>query len=177
MIQENRAAWKYIFHEDLYIVNGPDEVKMDTDMAMEEPGPHIQSAETADVPSPVKYLGSNKKSVLILVNDTESAFLNEKDLAFLMRIVESGLKLSKTDIAVVNALKYQYHQIFDEVHHRYLMAFGKHQTALIPDAKKYSPIDHEGVKVLLADDLRGLADDREKKGIFWKALQTMFEIS
>jgi hypothetical protein len=43
--------------------------------------------------------------------------------------------------------------------------------------KKYSPIDHEGVKVLLADDLRGLADDREKKGIFWKALQTMFEIS
>jgi hypothetical protein len=177
-MEREQEFLKYIYHDDLYIIDEPAVAPAETqDLQKEVDTSSKQEEEMVNEPSPVKYLGSNNKGILILVNDPDSEFLNEKDLGFLMRIVESGLKYSKTDIAIVNCVKFPYWQIFDEIHHTFLIAFGNHQADCLQGKSKYQLLDNEGIKVLIADDLHLMGDDKEKKGQLWKALQRMFEIN
>lgn len=178
-MEKQEAYLKYIYHEDLYIINEPP-VALEEPQELQEEVEDLSSGQERELvnePSPVKFLGSNNKGILILVNDADSEFLNERDLGFLMRIVESGLKYSKTDIAIVNCVKFPYWQIFDEIHHTFLIAFGNHQTEVLQGKSKYQVSDNDGIKVLLADDLGSMEDDKEKKGQLWKALQSMFDIN
>jgi len=178
-MEKQEAYLKYIYHEDLYIINEPP-VALEEPQELQEEVEDLSSGQERELvnePSPVKFLGSNNKGILILVNDADSEFLNERDLGFLMRIVESGLKYSKTDIAIVNCVKFPYWQIFDEIHHTFLIAFGNHQTEVLQGKSKYQVSDNDGIKVLMADDLGSMEDDKEKKGQLWKALQSMFDIN
>lgn len=174
-MDDNAAYLKYIFNDDIYIIDEPEQGET-TEEAQEistaQPGP-----EEINEPHPVKFLGSNNKGILILVNETESEFLNQHDLDFLMRIIESGLKYSKLDIAVVNCVRHPYWQIFDEVHHSYLIAFGNHKTKLLDGQSKYNIHENDGIRILIADSLQELESDKEKKTMLWKALQRMFDLN
>jgi hypothetical protein len=174
-MEEFSPFLKYIYQEDIYLIDEP-AVLHDNDAAQESAEP-VNMQEEVHEPQPVKYLGSNNKGILILVNDTESEFLNSKDLDFLMRIIESGLKLSKTDIGVVNCLKNPYSQIFDELHHSHIIAFGNHQTEKLNGKTRSEVVEEDGIKILLADELKDLEDDRDRKTVLWKALQRMFELN
>lgn len=178
-MEKQEEFLKYIYHEDLYIIDEPPLALAETQELKEEVADlsSEREDELVNEPSPVKFLGSNNKGILILVNDPDSEFLNERDLGFLMRIVESGLKYSKTDIAIVNCVKFPYWQIFDEIHHAFLIAFGNHQTEFLQGKPKYLVSDNDGIKVLLADDLGSMADDKQKKGQLWAALQSMFNLN
>ena len=178
-MENNSELLKYIYQEDLYIIDEPEPTHnaIEAGSNLEIPDDE-QVIEQINEPKPVKYLGSNNKGILILVNDTESEFLNPHDLDFLMKIVESGLKFSKMDIAIVNCVKYPYWQIFDEVHHACIVAFGSHQTDMIQGLPKYQVFNQEeGTKILLADDLNTVEGDKEKKMQLWKALQRMFDLN
>jgi hypothetical protein len=161
---------KYIFHEDLYIIEQPTE-------ATHEAGDGNKPASGVQEPPPLKFLGSNDKKILILVNDHSSEFLNSNDLDFLMRIIEGGLKYSRSDIAVVNCVKFAYEQIFDEVNYEYIIAFGDHASEYVGEGKKYEAFKNRGKKVLLAENLREIEGDKGKKTSLWKALQIMFDIN
>jgi len=174
-MEEYSPFLKYIYQEDIYLINEPEVLQ--ENHAAEESVEQTNVLEEVHEPQPVKYLGSNNKGILILVNDAESEFLNRKDLDFLMRIIESGLKLSKTDIGVVNCLKNSYSQIFDELHHSYIIAFGIHQTEKLNGKARYEVIEEDGLKILLADELKDLEGDRERKTVLWKALQRMFDLN
>lgn len=50
----------------------------------------------------IKFLGSNSKKVVIVVNNPTQVFLSEGDLAFLTRIL-SACNLNLGDIALINA--------------------------------------------------------------------------
>jgi hypothetical protein len=177
-MEQKEQFLQYIYHEDLYIIDEPPATPAFPIDKQEEDIATLKVAEElVNEPSPVKYLGSNNKGILILVHDPDSEFLNEKDLGFLMRIIESGLKYSKTDIAIVNCVRFPYWQIFDEIHHSFLIAFGNHQTDALQGKSKYQVLDNDGIKVLVADALGLMAEDKEKKGQLWKALQRMFDLN
>ena len=169
---------KYIYQEDLFLINEPQgltkEIEGNTDSESHSEEEFVEQINETPV---VKFLGSNNKGILILVNDSENEFLNQHDLGFLMKIIESGLKYSKSDIALVNCLKYPYHQIFDEVHHSSIIAFGSHKTELLDGQAKYQIIDHDGIRIITADDLSVIETDRDKKMQLWKALQRMFDLN
>jgi hypothetical protein len=177
-MEKQEEFLRYIYNEDLYIIDKPSMILAKA-QAPRQVGAdaNTEQQELVNEPSSVKYLGSNNKGILILVNDPESEFLNETDLGFLMRIVESGLKYSKTDIAIVNCAKYPYWQIFDEIHHTFLIALGSHQADVLQGKSKYQVSDNEGIRVLIADELATMADDREKKGKLWSSLQNMFNLN
>lgn len=174
---DNNEYLKYIYQEDLFMINEPQELNegiaenADSEQPMQE-----EFVEKVNETPVVKFLGSNNKGILILVSDTENDFLNQHKLGFLMKIIESGLKYSKSDIALVNCLRFPYHQIFDEVHHTSIIAFGPHKTELLDGQPKYQVVDHDGIKIIVADDLGEIENDREKKMQLWKALQRMFEL-
>src|SRR5690349_5354955 len=66
-----------------------------------QPLPVVQLVETPGAENKIRYLGSNKKHVTIIVDVQETAFLPEDDLAFLTNILKA-CQLSLGDIAVVN---------------------------------------------------------------------------
>ena len=161
---------KYVYHEDLYIM---DESPI---LSTEPPATNNTTAVYAHELPPVKFLGANNKKTLILVNDPGSEFLNSKDLDFLMRII-GALKYSKADIAVVNCLKFTYDQIFEEIEHDYVVAFGDHPVEHIGTDERYEVSKNNSNKVLLAEELSKIEANKDKKRALWEALQIMFEIN
>ena len=70
----------------------------------------IETQEPAKAQTPVSkpvfnYLGDNNKYLLIIVNDTTHQFINDKDLAFLLKIL-AAKKLDLHDIAILNTKSY-----------------------------------------------------------------------
>jgi hypothetical protein len=178
MMDSNKEYLKYIFHEDLFIIDEPEPSKLKSGINLDnESVEPDQVVEEIHEPPMVKYLGSNNKGILILVNDIENEFINRHDLDFLMKIIESGLKYSKSDIGVVNCTKFPYSQIFDEVHHSYIIAFGAHKAEMFNGQPRYQLIDQDGIKLIVADDLSVIENDREKKMQLWKVLQRMFDLN
>ena len=125
-MEENLELLKYIYHEDLYIIDEPSESipiqpviegKNNADTIINQPT-LVQETK------PVTYFGSNEKGILILVNDPSNDFINQTDLEFLMKIIESGLRFSENDIALVNIAKYPAEQVLDEISYNFLLSFG-----------------------------------------------------
>jgi hypothetical protein len=167
---------KYLYTEDLYIMQKDAGIPVQVSPVVEEDTHETSLPDKANGPVIVKYIGSNKKGILILVHDKENEFLNRKDMDFLMRIIEGGLKISKTDIAVVNCNRFTYEQIFDEINHQYVIAFGNHSASFTGNNPKYQIYPNQGKIVLLADELKDIEPSRDKKTVLWKALQLMFDI-
>jgi hypothetical protein len=62
-----------------------------------------------------KYLGENKKNILIVVNYNNTVYLPDDDLAFLTNML-AACKLSLADVAIVNKNNY------DEINYKELIA-------------------------------------------------------
>ncbi len=169
----------YIYQEEIYVLDEPTtpvEQIDKTGSSSSVPASQESVSNQLHEPEPVKQLGNNDKGILILVHDEKNEFLDPGSLSVLMKIIESGLKYGKNDIALVNCAKYSVDQIMDEVPHLYLLAFGIKD---LPDEythSTYSAFDHDDRKILLADDLKSLEPDRSKKGQLWNALQSMFNL-
>lgn len=177
MIENTDTYLKYIYTDDLYILKKDESYAALSSSETLAEADQTAPADGVSEPSMVKYLGSNNKGILILVHDPENEFLNHKDHDFLLRIIEGGLKFSKTDIAVVNCNQFRYKQIFDDVDHQYLIAFGNHTDSFAGTNPKYQVYKHQGKKVLLADSLNEIEPSKDKKTLLWKALRLMFDIN
>ena len=177
-MEENKELLKYIYHEDLYIVDEP-AVSANTQPVIEE---EIKSDLSENKPSivqevkPVTFFGRNEKGILILVNDPTNDFLNQKDLKFLMKIIESGLRYSNNDFALVNVAKYPTVQILDEISYNFLLSFGRCNLKSENDSSRYQITENDGKKVLFADNLTEISVDQAKKKLLWKAMKTMFNL-
>jgi hypothetical protein len=67
------------------------------------PNSLLQSGTTSVPDSPVvKYLGNNKKNILIIVDQPSVPFLKDEELSFLTNIL-SACKLGLGDIAIINS--------------------------------------------------------------------------
>jgi len=177
-MEENKELLKYIYHEDLYIVDEPAET-VNTQYANEKEN-ILESGENkpsiVQETKPVTYFGSNEKEILVLVNEPDSDFLNQKDLEFLMTIIEGGLRLTKDDIALVNIIKYPYNQVLDEIEYKFLISFNEDEIILQESKSRYRVIEKDSKKMLFAEKLSAIEANKEKKKQLWEALKIMFNL-
>ncbi len=162
---------EHIYHEGVYLVSE----RLPLQIAKPAiPAPEIKKQPVLGEKAAVKYLGANEKGALFVVADQGHDFINDKDHEFLMKIVESGLRLTKFDIAIVNAAKFPLERITDEIPHQFLVGFDLPEFRSL--GKNYEVQHADGKKMLFTHALREIAGDTEKKRLLWKALQEMFDI-
>jgi len=174
-MKESKEILKYIYQEDLYIIDEPEkstvfhqaESKEVTEFDIGEKEPTVVQEI-----KPVAFLGNNEKGILILVNDCNNEFLNQIEMQFLMTIIEGGLKLTKVDFALINLAKYSYSQVLDEMQYNYIISFDETQKS----NTRYQVIDKDRKKILFAENLTAIEADKEKKKLLWKTLKSMFNI-
>lgn len=173
-MEENDQFLKYIFHEDLYIIDEPEREKP----LVAEGNISSDKIEHSLVEEgrAITYLGDNERGILILVNDLESEFLNQKDLIFLMTIVEAGLKFTKKDFALVNCAVFPQKQILKEVPYNFLIDFGIKTESDDGDSPLYEVKELDNKKLLYGENLSVIEADKQKKKLLWAALKRMFEI-
>lgn len=180
-MEENNKLLKFIYHEDLYIIDEPSEPENQKkeNVAIEKKAvafEHDIEIPVIEEPQAVSYFGKNEKGIIILVNDPTNDLLNQSDLDLLMKIVEGGLRYSKNDFALINTSQYPVDQILAEIDHEYLIAFGIDDPALLNKSALYENQEIDGKKVLFSEALSVLSKDQSKKMQLWKALKTMFNI-
>jgi len=143
-MEDNRDFLRYIYNEELYIIDEPVSIDhnsnntkdMVADKQMQEQvAKPVTKVEDA---TPISYFGNNEKGILILVEDHSEDLLNQNDLDLLMKIVESGLKHSKNDFALVNTAKFPIEQILDEISYSYLISFGVDLSDFFSDTTSYT---------------------------------------
>lgn len=173
-MENNLELLKYIYQEDLYIIDEPARVQ-DQDTRVEQQ--QIDAPAKAEEQMPVQFFGRNAKGILILVEDPENELLNQAELDFLMKVVESGLRYSKNDFALVNTARFPVSQILDEVPSSHILSFGVRLPKIDVGASTYQVMDLDGNQVLLAHPLREIAQDQNKKKSLWSSLKSMFNIS
>lgn len=125
-------------------------------------------------PKSFKFLGGNKKSVLILVNDKLNDVSTTEGRELLRKIVKA-VDLSTPDFAVVNYAQYigteyvDFHEFFKPA---IMLSFGVE----ISDLKlnlvwQNEIIQHGGTKIIFAPNLHQLDSDLTAKKLLWGNLQ------
>ncbi|MBO9674507.1 MAG: hypothetical protein J7577_13750 [Sphingobacteriaceae bacterium] len=146
----------------------------------QEPKVYPQTSEIphiAEEPMPekvFKFLGGNKKSVLILVNDHEHDVSTEQGRELLRKIVKA-IDLGTPDFAVLNYANYkgtdyvELHRFFKPV---IMLSFGVEIAALKLNLTWQNEIIiHENTKIIFSPNLHHLDSDITAKKTLWGHLQ------
>ncbi|MBC6109167.1 hypothetical protein ACFOG5_12350 [Pedobacter fastidiosus] len=136
--------------------------------------PQIMEEPTA--PKVFKYLGGNKKSVLILVHDNANDVSTEQGRELLRKIVKA-VELGTADFALLNYANYlgadfiELHQFFKP---QILLSFGVDMLNLkLNLIWKNEIILHESTKMIFAPNLHDLDSDLNAKKSLWGNLQKL----
>lgn len=120
------------------------------------------------------YLGDNNKYLLIIVNDTTHQFINDKDLAFLLKIL-AAKKLDLHDIAILNTHNYTdltFKDLKDYFACNKILTFGINPKLLqIQGITANKAGEFDGVKILGTWALPLLDTDVKKKTVYWNELK------
>jgi hypothetical protein len=130
--------------------------------------------------TPLKFMGNNKRLILLLVRDPSAVFLDEKTFQFLISIMDA-CKLSMEDVALVNTAntgKRLLTTIAEELGSQIILLFGiplseMELPMLFPN---YQVQAYGGKTYLGADALVGIAEDRIQKGLLWGSLKQLFQL-
>ncbi|MCX3265941.1 hypothetical protein [Pedobacter agri] len=146
----------------------------------EETKSYVSSVEIPPVvaepktPKNFKYLGGNKKSVLILVNDQLNEVSTEQGRDLLRKIVKA-VDLGTPDFAIVNYAQYrgtdylEFHAFFKPVT---MLSFGVEITDLkLNLVWQNEIINHGNTKIIFAPNLHQLDSDLTAKKLLWANLQ------
>ena len=121
-----------------------------------------------------KFLGGNKKSVLILVNDTAYDVSTEQGRELLRKIVKA-VDLASPDFALLNYANYsgttfaELHQFFKP---QIMLSFGVEASHLKLDLSWNGDIIvHETTRIIFAPNLHPLDSDLSAKKSLWGNLQ------
>ena len=133
----------------------------------------------ADV-NPIKYLGKNAKNILVLINETEHAFLGDDELNFLMNIL-NACSVSMADAALVNTCNDEtinYEKLMNQFSPSVILFLGTEPQLLgfpvqIP---MYQIQQYNKQQYLCAPSLQKLSTDKEEKKQLWLCLKKIFSI-
>lgn len=128
-----------------------------------------------DAPSKerVQFTGGNKKNILVAINASNP---DKKDQELLNNLL-LACKLTLSDIAVVNfhGQQVSVQNAADELNISKVILFGiKPETGLTK--KKYEIFNFNNMTFLIADELKDLHGDVEKKKQLWQCLRQLFKI-
>ena len=132
------------------------------------------------VKEPLRYLGENKRHILLLVRDPDNVYLAETAFNFLLSIL-NACGLSMESVALVNMAKTNTHSLADvmsALDSRYILLFGIEAAEMgLPLVFRTYQVQTFGEKTYLAaDDLAGIALERTQKGRLWACLKQLFDI-
>ncbi|MFY0653007.1 MAG: hypothetical protein JXQ96_13275 [Cyclobacteriaceae bacterium] len=178
---ENNEFLKYFINEDLYHVEekvtepkekeyaGETENSTEVVPKVEEPKVQLESSEVMEEVE-LKYKGANAKGILVLVEDANAEFLNDKDLQYLLKIL-GAVKLSLEEIALVNIVN---QKSVDSLDFQKALLFTSNHNFSLDNTEKYSALSHNEKTVLVADPVDQIAASVELRKSLWGALQGMF---
>lgn len=138
-------------------------------------GPEIPHIVAEPLPEKTfKFLGGNKKSVLILVNDKQYDVSTEQGRELLRKIVKA-VDLGTPDFAILNYANYsgtdyaELHRFFKPV---IMLSFGVEIAELKLNLSWQNEIIvHENTKIIFAPNLHHLDSDLTAKKLLWGHLQ------
>lgn len=135
-----------------------------------------QSLNTAKTPS----LGGNESSILVLTNETDTPFIHDENLSFLMGILKA-CRLDMKDIALVNIQgkeSLDYKKVTSEFSPGKIIGFGLEPADIgLPiHFPNYQLQSFNNQVYLVAPPLEVLAGNQEEKRSLWNALRKMFSI-
>ena len=131
----------------------------------------------------IKYLGENKKNVVIVVSDKEAVFIDDNKLQLLTNLL-NACKLTIADVAIINTANQQvnYKQIKLDLQPSYLLLLGKvsKEISLTFIFPEYRIQTYDNCQMLIAADLQALlaksdAVQAEKRRL-WESLKLMFKL-
>jgi len=124
------------------------------------------------------WLGNNEKNILIIINEPETVYLRDADLALLVGIL-TACKLSMADIALLNFDKNNqagYTSLNEALHPSTIILFGIEPVLL--DFPLHFPHfqlqPYNGQHYLSAPSLKNIGEDVSLKKQLWLALQKHF---
>ncbi len=139
-----------------------------------------QAGEKTGSTDSINILGKNDKGVLIIVNNSETAFLPDEDLNFLLGIL-NACKLNMDDVGIINLQKnaaVNYKIISSELKAEKLFLFGVDAGEIkLPLSFPYYQIQKYNSQVYLtAPALDALLHDKTEKTKLWNCLKQIFSI-
>jgi hypothetical protein len=142
--------------------------------------PHPENVEipsiVAEPPSPktFKFLGGNKRSVLILVNDTQNDVSTEQGRELLRKIVKA-VDLGTPDFALVNYANYHgtaFAEFYEFFKPELMLSFGVEISSLKLNLTWQNEIIlHGNTRIIFAPNLHQLDSDITAKKSLWGNLQ------
>jgi len=175
-MEENISFLKYIYQDDLFIIDETKESITIDAVKSNEPEQTTATTPSNDEESKsVIFFGRNANRLLILVNEPDYDYLNQRDFDFLMKIMESGLNYSKNDFSLVNLAKWPTKQVLEEIPYDYLLMFGEDKSIPTGSTTLYQISEKDGKKILVADALGSIEANVTKKKLLWSALKSMFK--
>jgi len=144
------------------------------------PSSLIEQFTPTDIPETIKFLGKNKKNILVLVSKDHIAFLEESELDFLSSILVA-CKLSLADVAIVNVNTLSvanYRSIINQLKSKILLMFDVASDAIdLPFNFPYFQVQQfDQCTYLSAPDLKSIEIDKTLKTQLWNCLKKLFGI-
>lgn len=177
----DERALRLFFTDDIYLVKEPDalqhaKLQEETSLAgkvmVQESGPVVLETTVPEF----KFLGNNKRSILILVNDHENDVSDEKGRELLRKIVKS-VNLTADDFALLNYSGYP-NVSFNQLQARFssviVFAFGVSPKHLgLNDHPENIMVTEGAVKLIFSAELRKLEEDQNSKKVLWGSLKQL----
>lgn len=170
---------RLFFTDDVYLVNEPEAQQILSAVAapplsVTEPVVPLSKPPVPEVR--YKFLGNNKRNILILVNDPLHEVSDEKGRELLRKIVKS-VNLSANDFALLNYHHYpdnSYHQLVDHFSSTIVFAFGVSPVQLNLSQHPLNMVVKEGeVMLIFSSELKQLDADMEGKKALWGSLKKL----
>ena len=136
------------------------------------------AAEHTSAPA-IKFLGENRKGIVVMVEDETSPFLNEKAFNLLLNIL-TACKLNMSDVALLNksTLTLPFTDILQQLSAKTILLFGIEARELnLPiDFPHYQVQKHGNMTYLSSNDFESLEADKQQKGKLWLCLKKIFDL-
>jgi len=128
----------------------------------------------------LNILGKNLQKIVLVVNNTEAAFLTDEELNFLLGIL-SACKLNMDDVGILNLVKNKntgYEMLAKELNAEKVFLFGVEPGDIsLPLAfPHYQVQQFKNQQYLSAPALSALQHDKGEKTKLWNCLKKIFSI-
>ncbi len=128
----------------------------------------------------IRFLGNNKKNILVMVNHEEIPFLTDTELNFLSQVL-GACRLSLADIAIVNFHpdgSTQIQEVFHTLQPVKILLFNVDPLSIgLPINFPWFQVqDFDRRKYLFSPSLSEIEQDKLLKQKLWASLKNMFDI-
>ena len=127
-----------------------------------------------------KYLGENKKNILVVVNYDDTVYLPDQELSFLTSML-NACKLNLADVAIVNNNNYEeinYKELVAQFSSKIIFLFGIDPVSFgLPVSFPHFQLQpFANATFLFSPSLKDVEEDKLLKSKLWVSLKRLFNL-